>query len=283
MSKKIKRLLKDLADDERLLLSARFLAPCVRGGKVRTRMRGLIYTFTARPNDFEGWGIFQPVSEKVAELSEEASLPCIAEYLKLFPRLRARLSYQLQGRSWLAYPLNESDAMQRTGSARPFAIHLATDGAQFEPVIARSDGNIFWFEDVDRSGDPRIGERLRDELKNLSLPEHLRFKTLTPEIRTAYELAFQQAAAARRELQQHRDEARLTRALHMAGGNLRGFRDRGDYWTVEWNTRDGERQTSAILKRDLTVVSSGICLSGRDRDFDLTSLVGVIERQDEGY
>jgi hypothetical protein len=67
----------------------------------------------------------------------------------------------------------------------------------------------------------------------------------------------------------------------MAGGELKGFRDRGDYWTVEWTTRAGERQTSAISKRDLSVVSSGICLSDRDSDFDLTSLVGVIERRFE--
>lgn len=40
------------------------------------------------------------------------------------------------------------------------------------------------------------------------------------------------------------------------------------------------RHTSAIAKADLTVVSSGICLSGRDRDFDLQSLVGVIEHQE---
>ena len=34
-----------------------------------------------------------------------------------------------------------------------------------------------------------------------------------------------------------------------------------------------------VSKRDLTVISSGICLSDRDRDFDLQSLVGVIEKR----
>ena len=61
--------------------------------------------------------------------------------------------------------------------------------------------------------------------------------------------------------------------------SLREFHDRGDFWLVEWTTRDGERHTSAIAKKELTVVSAGICLSGRDRDFDLQSLVGVVERQ----
>ena len=39
------------------------------------------------------------------------------------------------------------------------------------------------------------------------------------------------------------------------------------------------RMDEAIAKSELTVVSAGICLSGRDRDFDLQSLVGVVERQ----
>jgi hypothetical protein len=73
------------------------------------------------------------------------------------------------------------------------------------------------------------------------------------------------------------DEQQLRDALQMGGGRLRTFRDRGEFWQVEWTTRDRERHTSAIAKGDLTVMSSGICLSGCDRDFDLQSLVGVIE------
>lgn len=66
----------------------------------------------------------------------------------------------------------------------------------------------------------------------------------------------------------------------MGGGELQQFHDRGDYWTVDWTTTDGVRHSSAIAKSELTVISSGICLSGRDRDFDLTirnSLLVAIE------
>jgi hypothetical protein len=281
MSDKIKRLLETLSEGEQQLLATPFLAPCVRGGKVRTRLNGLVYTFRAKPRDFEGWGIFQPASARTAALIEEASLPLVLEYLKLFKPLRARLAHQLQSQSWLAYPVNESDARQRFGSARPFVLHLVEAAAQFEQVRARYDGSVYWFEDVDRSGDPLIAEWLRDQAKNLTLPENLAFNALTPESRTVYDIALQQTAEFRREVQQRRDEGRLKKALDVAGGELKGFRDRGDYWTVEWTTREGERLNSAILKSDLTVMSSGICLSGRDRDFDLTSLVGVVERSND--
>lgn len=77
-----------------------------------------------------------------------------------------------------------------------------------------------------------------------------------------------------------RDENRLRDALQLGGGQLQNYTDRGEYYLVEWRTRNGQRHTSAIAKADLTVISSGICLSGRDCHFDLQSLVGVIERRE---
>lgn len=48
---------------------------------------------------------------------------------------------------------------------------------------------------------------------------------------------------------------------------------------MKWSAADGEYHSSAISKESLTVISAGICLDGLDRDFDLQSLVGVIEQQ----
>jgi hypothetical protein len=299
MSDRIKNLIDRLAREEDRMRNTEFLAPCVRGGRIRARVSGLVYTFAPRPDDFEGWGVFLPTSEKEAELMDEAPLSMVGDYLKLLKPLRARFVARLRGTTWLAYPANESDFEQRFGAARPLLIHLVSEGEAFEQAIVRTDGSAFWFETIDRRSDPLTGEALRDAFNAQVAVEALRFKDLTHEMRVAYALAGQplgslieEHATKRRRRQPRlqeaplapdpaaeaeRDEWRLREALRVGGGNLRGFTDRGDYWVVEWTTRGGERHTSAIGKDAMTVISSGICLSGRDRDFDLQSLVGVID------
>jgi hypothetical protein len=308
----IRNLLNQIAAQEAQLCDTQFLAPCVRGGLVRTSVANIVYIFTPQPQDFEGWGIFQPVDGKTAEVVEEPNLPQLAEYLKLLKPLRLRLAHVLQGQTWLAYPVNESDMQQRLGVTKPVPVHLVTEAAAFEPVIARFDGNAWWFDEIDRRAEPQPAEVLKEQLRLETLPENVRFAGMTPEMQTVYELALQQTEAyqlriqheqevrqqrERQREQQRRnspqiprgrrnqritpgDEDRLRDALHMGGGDLREFRDRGDFWQVEWTTRNGEHHISAISKDDLTVISSGICLSGYDRDFDLQSLVGVIEARD---
>ncbi|MBW4695852.1 MAG: hypothetical protein KME27_29395 [Lyngbya sp. HA4199-MV5] len=274
----IRKLLNQIANAEAQLLSTQFLAPCVKGGRVRTRVAGMVYTFTPKPRQIEGWGIFQPTDEQTATLIEGADLPQIAASKRQFSTIRLRLAYQLQNQSWLAYPVNEADMQQRFKTVKPLAVHLVTEGVAFEQILTRWNGSSCWFEEIDRRADPAIAETLQSALNQLVPVEELQFKGITPEMRSLYELVTQRTEGF---AQPQRDEKRLHQALRLGGGELHQFQDRGDYWTVDWTTSDGTRHTSAIAKDDLTVVSSGICLSGRDRDFDLQSLVGVMEHQEE--
>lgn len=273
----INQLINQIAIAQSNLQTTQFLAPCVKGGRVRTRVAGMIYTFTPKPSKFEGWGIFQAVNEKTAKVVETADLPQIAEYLQHFPQIKLRLAYQLRGQTWLAYPVNEADMRQRWKMVKPIAVHLVTEGIVFEQIIARCHGQSCWFEDIDRRADPAIPETLQSAVKRLTPVEELQFSGMTPEIRTVYELATQRMEGFH---QSQQDEKRLRKALQMGGGELQQFHDRGDYWTVDWTTADGVRHSSAIAKSELTVISSGICLSGRDHDFDLQSLVGVMEERE---
>lgn len=289
-----RELLRRVAEAEESLWSRRFLAPCVRGGRVRVNVGGLVHMFTPAPRDFEGWAVFQPTDELTARVVEEAELPFVAEYLRLFPALRVRLAYVLRGATWLAYPSNESDARQRFAShgARPVVVHLVADGREFEQVIARHLGGAWFFEDEDRRADPLDADRLRAAWRDRAAPDTLGWPGLTPEMRTCYTLPFMREETAREHQRQREEQRRLHRervrdgrdgtrlrdALRFGGGDLNSHRDRGDHWLVEWTARDGEPHTSAISKHDLTVMSAGICLSGEDDKFDLQSLVGVVEQ-----
>lgn len=277
----IQTLLSQLTIQEAELLNQQFLAPCDRNGRIRTKLSNLVYTFKPIPHDFQGWGVFQPVDRSHARVNRIADLPQIEAYLHPLPTFRLILARLLQGQTWLAFPINVSDMTQRWGWAKPIPIHLVTEGSAFDVAIARPDNQTWWFETLDRRAAPQPTECLRQAFQQCTPPEQLSFSGLTPEMRIAYELATQPLAEFSPA---DRDQKRLEQALKVGGGTLQKFSDQAEYWRVEWTTAEGQQQISAIAKSDLTVLSSGICLSGRDRDFDLESLVGVIEQEEEdGY
>jgi hypothetical protein len=284
-------LIDRLGKQEETFRHDRFIAPCVGGGKLRVRIAGLVHELVPEPQGFEGWGLFEAAADDTAQLVEEAGLAEVERYLRLLKPLRLRLAAAISGRTWLAYPVSESDARQRLGQARPMPVHLVEGGASFEVVVVGWDGAAAWFEDIDRRADPEPADQLREQIERTVMPADLRFSGLTREMRTAYELATQthpgfaqlrraRLAAEHRRQARQQDEARLQQALERSGGRIRSFRDQSSYWVVEWTTADGARHTSAIAKDDLTVLSAGLCLDGHDRDFDLQSLVGVVENAD---
>lgn len=260
----VRNLLKRVAAEEKALRSRLILAPCVRNGRVRAQVEGLLYTFAPRPRDFEGWGLFLPVNEREALLVKEADFARVADYLRLFPSTRLRLAHRLKGSAWIALTAHD---------AEPRLLHLVTEGAEFDEVTARNLCGVWWFEEVDRRASPLLAERMRAALRERVAPERLIMKGITKEMRACYSLVYSRAESKRAAL----DEERLREALRFGGGELQSFSDRGETWMVEWLARNGQTYFSAIAKDDLTVIGAGICLSGEDMKFDLQSLVGVAE------
>lgn len=259
----------------------RFVAPCVRGGKVRASVEGLVQTFTPRPANYVGWGVFKPIGGGIAMVDAEATRPQITRWLKAQRTTRLILLRPLNRHAWLAYPAESSSFERRVGTVRPVAVHLVRDGTPFLRVTAGFDGAAFWFEGRDRRADPRLAEALRLAVAEYIEPAALLRKGVTPEARAAYGIVFEgMRRTAAERLAAHADR-RLRTALGQGGGRLDSFVDRDDHWLVAWTDRDGDRQSSAIRKTDLTVISAGICLSGLDADFDLQSLVGVVAGAEE--
>jgi hypothetical protein len=92
----------------------------------------------------------------------------------------------------------------------------------------------------------------------------------------------QREASLREQAAGRRLEERLRQALAKADATLHRFVEVAEadglppVLVVEWSQRGQTRRYRSTVGANLAVVSSGICLSGRDGDFDLTSLVSVM-------
>ncbi len=261
-----------LAAAEERFLGEEFLAPVPRGGVVHVRLAGVVCKLAVEPACFEGWGVFRPVSLRAARLVRRATLAERQAYLRLFPPLRLILCRR-DGDRWLGLPAHRGDRRFPIDGTVP--VRLAEDAQPFEVVEARFDGVQCWFERTDPRHDPATAAYLRQALHERTPPEALRRKGLTPEERLAYALCHGLLLEAERD----RTEARLRDALAHAGAELIGYVERDDGYRIEYRV-GGERHVSVVDRRDLTVQVAGVCLSGRDRHFDLQSLVGVLRAAD---
>lgn len=200
--------------------------------------------------------------------------------------------------------------------AEPLPVFLCDpiNGAErFERVLTRVDGRTLWFEGPDSLADPTHAEWLRDTatdiehletfLSGLSSSERLalvlwqmrQIELALPASarRSEQGMLEYQARQRSREANSQRDWLRqqakqgpleflLQHALHKADATLHSFseipatRHSPAHLVVEWSAQGQVHRYRSIIDSRMTVVSSGICLSDRDRDFDLTSLVNVM-------
>ncbi|MCB9600999.1 MAG: hypothetical protein H6720_11700 [Sandaracinus sp.] len=276
-------LLDRFAAAEEDLARRRFLAPCVPGAVLRMRVDGLVQSFVPNPPGFEGWGLFQPIDGKRAQLRARPDRSTIERYLDLLPRVRLLAMRPAKGRArhaWWAMPVSREAFRRRFRSDGPVVVQLAKELVPFETIVARFDGASFWHAGVESFADPRVADYLRGALNEWALPETLAHSGLTPEHRDVYGLALAARLQAK-EWSAHDDaaalEARLRRALHVGGGRFESVRAIDGGLTVEWTDRDGHRHASYLADDASSVRSAGaVCLQGHDADFDLTSLVGVV-------
>ena len=100
-----------LAAAEERFLASEFLAPAIRGGQVQVRIAGILCKLKIEPADFEGWGIFHPVSHTEALLVRTAPLAERQRYLQLFPLVNFILSGR-HGDAWQAVPAHRADSLR---------------------------------------------------------------------------------------------------------------------------------------------------------------------------
>lgn len=274
----INEALARLAREETAFLHAALLAPVVRGRGVAVRIAGVRCTLRVVPPAFHGWGVFQPVSHAVATLVRQATAGERRQYLDLFPQLRLVVCGR-DGNRPLAVPAGAADA--RFEIAGPVEVQLAPEFDLFDTLLVRFDGARFWFDELESRSDPAVAAYLRKVLADMLDPGKLSRQGLTEGQRHAYAAAFQQRIAAVRADEREDAGLRLKAALSHAGAGLHDFTELSQAYRVSF-VLDGRRHTSVVRKHDLSVVTAGICLSGQDRKFDLSSLVGVLREHGSG-
>lgn len=300
----ISDLLSRLAAEEDAFLNREFLAPALRGGVVGVRIGGVHCRIRIDPPNFEGWGIFQPVSHTEAKLVRQATLSERRAYLELFPLFR-QIVCRRAGNTWFGSAASFGDSRLRMEGLAP--LHLAEEIQLFDAVRTRHDGSRFWFDEADMRHAPGTAAYLRSALNDLTSPDELQRPGLTAEERAAYELNFWERVQPfdpldddeqyrnplhrRRTRNPRGDEPspidtdpvrqRLRENLSHAGAQLVDYLERSDGYRVYYRV-GGRQYTSSVDKEDLTVQVAGICLSGQDRKFDLGSLVGVLREGERG-
>ncbi|HEX7900354.1 MAG TPA: hypothetical protein VF950_21480 [Planctomycetota bacterium] len=256
---------RDLIDrfgrEEGDFLRAEFIAPVTGGGAVRARIAGIACELKVK-DPRPGLHVLKPTSPREASIVREASAAESKRYLGLFPKARV-VATVAHGATWLGLPAAPPAKGIRIKGLVPIA--LGRGLRRFDTAVVRFDGALFLHERTER---PAEAKRLRDAFEARSAPASA---GLVP----AERAAFGKAVEAREEEEKSHDERRLERALKAAGAELVGYDDRRGAFTVRYRV-DGRSFESVVDARDLTVVSAGICLSDQDRDFDLTSLVGVM-------
>ena len=280
-----------LQAQESALIGTRVLAPILGGRRVTVKIGGVACQL-AVDSDERGWSVLEVQSTTRATWLRAATLSEREKYLALLPAVRF-VALERNGALWLAFPAQAGDARFRLNGVAPIREVVNANLQMFDALIARFDGTHFWFEKSDARRSPAIAEYLRQSLAERIAPDALHKKGLSREERNAYALAlygppepesrsldaatatmsFNPLAAITRP---NTPDGRLAQSLNHAGGRLVSWMDRGDAYTVTYQF-GAQTHTSTVRADDLSVMTSGICLSGHDRDFDLTSLVGVMQ------
>ncbi len=272
-------LVAKIAQQEQQLIHSSFIAPYSGAGKVRLRLDGIIYELEVDECP-AGWAIMEVTGSGRASYIKRAPMSLVCNYLSIFPRIRLVFVDQFDKHWWAIAAHNGSNKIELNG---PVPVFLTENAAPFQTAFCRFDGGTFWFESIDRRRDPKIAHELRQAFAREQRPEELHCKGSLPSEKLAYKM---------RWLHHHRlsttkkldDATRIENALKHAGAELDSF----------WYT-DGKQRASVRFKvgedthvvefhpSDLSIISAGICLSGEDSKFDLSSLIGVLREADEKY
>lgn len=226
------------------------------------------YTFFVR--DVEpGWWVMQrrphwPGVQR-ADVVREAFPSEYLPILESLPRFYVIVLYRLSPYTWLTVPYSTADAEQRgweNGVPRP--LHLVEGSIEPLTVV---DARLMNDTLVYTGPSLLLPPSLRNALRIIRDRER--------ELKAREDDLRRQAEEAERLAQLSTLQGKLEAQLEFSNARLVDWSESGEDIRVTWE-HGGDRHTMRV-ERSGRIRSSGICLSGRDGDFNLSAIVGVME------
>lgn len=254
--------LDEFIREERGLLHREFVAPVLKGGKIRVQVGGMTVECSNR-SSFAGWGIFHMERDYSARFIRQAEIWEKEEF-----RQRCRsvpLFIFFMGGDGVRWAVH-----RERNTYVP--VYLAENMMMFDLVTTVFDGANYWFFEEHPENDPAKTHKMRVDLQRGIDADSLKIRGMKP---FDYEM-FRMASLIDDNSGKNAGR-RIERALSMGGAELLNFAETESGFLINW--RKMGREISTMTDRKLSVVSAGYCLSGEDGKQDLTSLASLTGRQ----
>lgn len=264
-------LINSLGEKEKNIKKERVISPVFQNREIIARIDGIVCRLRI-PKVTDGWWKFKPRNLKSATVDEEASFFERDQYLQLMTKVRMVLVYKKDG-IYFGVPQKNNKIGLSESSLVPIYLVSDDEVQSFSWINARFDGANFWYQEPDFRSDPSKADYLRKAFEDVIKPDKIRYSGLTVEEKIAYTLRYQfddEAKKASAEYQIQKD-------VEFAGGSFVRYVERNDHYSVTYKV--GRQQYTSYVTKDAShhVLTAGICLSGHDRDYDLTSLITVLK------
>lgn len=271
---------KIIKQENELLEGKRFFAPVLPHGKVQTKINNLVYNFVvSNRKKFIGYGILKPSTVNNARVMKEADQIQVMEYLDLFPKQNLLLLERKDEYSFSALDVN----IPKGNTISLYTVYFCDSTCeQFDIVrCARTDGAFLFYDSVFYNVE--LADYLKEQFRKKQQPDKVKFSGLTEAHKLGYSLcykAIKQLEEEERKKRKLTKKQKVEQALQFGGGVLHRFIDRGSTATVEWEVNGNTYNTTIKMNNTLEVVQSGVCLDGKDSDFDLKTLPFVMTERD---
>jgi hypothetical protein len=280
-------ILDSMVSQESAVVGTQVLSPVFANTKkVNTRISNIVVMLTAEavPRKVRKgpiFGCFEVKSMTTAQFIREGTDLELAAYVQRLPQTRLILVERKNG-VWIAAPAfstAQSTVVTLDQKARVPVLFGADTLERFDTVEAGFDGRMFLYAGNSVLQTPQLPSRLRFEVAradSLVPASKLILNGLTEDYRSVYEQVTNDLVKKRVET----TEDKLRKNVQHGGGTFISYTEQQDTFVVTYEVA-GVSHRSTVRQNDLGVVSSGVCLSGRDRDFDLSSLVTVMKERSQ--